>query len=112
MQPFALTSAGSPPITTMCLTPASSPRAFSTSSSNGAATIIATASVTAATWTISARENSGEVGTITPPILSTAKFATSAGGMDGARSRTRSSSSTPRLRRAFPSLLTEAWSAL
>ena len=71
----------------------------------------ATGSVSPATWASSARENSGEVGTITAPILITAKFATSAGGMEGERSSTRSSSSIPRARSALPTLLTEVASA-
>src|SRR3990172_9292144 len=80
MYPLALRSAGSPPMTTMCTIVLRSARAFSTSSSSGAATISATASVFAATWASSAREKSGDVGAAIAPSLMTAKLAARAGG--------------------------------
>ena len=106
-----MTSAASPPMTITCFTVRSSAFALSTSSSSGAATISAVASVVLATCASSVRDSNGEVGTITPPILIVANTETSAGGIDGARRSTRSSSPMPSPCRLEPSRLTEACSA-
>jgi len=68
------------------------------------------ASATFATWAISVRANSTEVGSDTAPILMTAKLHTRIGGMLGIRIMTRSPSSTPSFFSPFATRFTLAWS--
>ena len=99
-------------MTMMCSRVLRSGLAFSSSSRSGAATTTALTSALLKTWAISALENKPDVGRKMPPIFSTAKLTTRAGGILGARRATRSPSSMPKAFRLLPTLFTMPRSAL